>query len=544
MTNTAARSRKLAGCVYALIFTVAAFGSAPLVDPQGGPAQESQVDLLIRGGKVLDGSGSPPFRADVSMRGDRIVFIGDAKKAGLNATRTIEAAGLVVAPGFIDPHTHTAEDLSSTTRNSNLPYLMQGVTTVISGNDGRHTPKKDGFTIAQILTKWEQQGIGTNAALLAGHANVREQVLPGTGSPDPTTDQLNAMKRLVAQALDEGALGMSTGLYYYGAKVKTEEVIELAKVVAAKGGIIDSHLRDESTYSIGLMAAVEEELRIGREAGVRVNISHIKALGPEVWGKSTEVIALIKKARAEGIKVTADQVPYTASATNFYNALAPRGGGGLSQLLKRADDPQLRPQLIAEMEASLKRRGGPESLLINRARDPRLVGKTLAAVAREWNKPPVEVAIELIRAGGTGVASFNMSERDLENFMQQDFVMTSSDGGGDGEGGHPREYGTFPRKLREYVYKRKLVTLPFAIRVGSALTAETFGIPERGKLRVGYFADVIVFDEKTVADRATYERPEVLAVGMQYVIVNGKVAVDEGKYTGILAGRALRRNKS
>ena len=335
---------------------------------------------------------------------------------------------------------------------------------------------------------------------------------------------------------------MSTGLYYYGANVKTDELIELAKVVAAKGGIIDSHIRDESSYSIGLIAAVEEELRIGREAGVRVNISHIKALGPDVWGKSTEVIALIKKARAEGIKVTADQVPYTASATNLYNALRPRGG--IEQMRRRAEDPNMRPQLITEMEASLKRRGGPERLLIIRARDPQLVGKTLSTIAKQWNMSPAEAAIDLINTGGNGVASFNMSEQDVENFMRQDFVMTSSDGGGDGEGGHPREYGTFPRKLREFVYKRKLVTLPFAIRAGSLLVAQTFGIPERGKLRVGYFADVIVFDEKTVADRATYEQPEVLAVGMKYVIVNGKVAVDEGKYSGILAGRALRRNKS
>lgn len=538
MNHTTPRSRRLLATFTLLTFTVVANGFAPFTAQPITPAQVSQIDLLIRGGKIVDGSGSAPFRADLGIRGDRIVFMGDATKSGLRAAHTIQAAGLVVAPGFIDTHTHTWEMLWDPARNSNECYLMQGVTTVITGNDGRHTARRDNFTIAQILSKWEQQGIGTNAALLVGHAVIREQVM--RSNAPASHDQLDKMKKLLAQAMDEGALGMSTGLYYYGANIKTDELIELGKVLGAKGGILDSHIRDESSYSIGLIAAIQEELRIGREAKVRVNISHIKALGPEVWGKSTEVIGLIKKARAEGLEVTADQYPYAASGTDLYNALAPRGGGGLAQMLKRAEDPNLRPQLIAEMEANLKRRGGPETLLITQARDRQLVGKTLGAVARQWNKSPIEAALDLIKVGGNHVASFNMNERDVKNFMRQNFVMTASDGSED----HPRKYGTFPRKLREYVYNKKLISLPFAIRSSSALAAETFGISERGKLRVGYFADVIVFDEKTVADRATYVQPELLAVGMQYVIVNGKVAVDQGKYTGILAGRALRKNKS
>ncbi len=540
MNQTAHKSRRLPIVLTLLIFTVAASGFASFADQTSTP-QMTNVDLLIHGGKIVDGSGSAPFQGDVGILGDRIVFIGDAAKSKVKAARTIEAAGLVVAPGFIDPHTHTLSDLSDAVRQSNEGYLMQGVTTVITGNDGYSTPSAQStLTIAETLNKWEQQGIGTNAALLAGHATIRRRVMPFSVS-DPSPDQLAKMKKLLSQDMDEGALGMSTGLYYYGANIKTEEVIELAKVVAANVGLIDSHLRDEGTYTVGLIAAVQEELRIGREAKVRIHISHIKALGPEVWGKSTEVISLIKQARAEGIDVTADQYPYAASASDLYNVLAPRSGGGLEQMLKRAEDPTLRPSLIAEMEANLKRRGGPEMLLITRAPDKQLIGKTLGTIAKEWNKSPVEAAIDLIKARGNSVTSFNMNERDVENFMRQDFVMTGSDGGA--EGAHPRGHGTFPKKLRDYVYRKKLITLPFFVHSSSALTAETYRLPERGRLHLGYFADVIVFDEKTVADRATYEQPELLAVGMQYVIVNGKLAVKQGKYTGVLAGRALRRIK-
>jgi N-acyl-D-aspartate/D-glutamate deacylase len=298
-------------------------------------------------------------------------------------------------------------------------------------------------------------------------------------------------------------------------------------------------MRDESSYSIGLLGSIKETIRIGREAKIPVHISHIKALGPEVWGQSKQAIELIKKARAEGIDASACQYPYDASGTSLQASLVPRWAevGGRSELLKRIDDPQVRPRLLKEMEENLKRRGGAESLLITDARDRKLVGKRLNEIAKEMNQPPVEAALELIKQGNVGVASFNMSEKDIDGFMKQKFMMTCSDG----STGHPRKYGTFPRKLREYVYKEKLISLPFAVRNSSALTAETFRIPERGLIRVGYFADVIVFDENTVADRATYEQPKLLSVGMKFVIVNGKVAVDNGAYTGAHAGRALRK---
>src|SRR6059036_43176 len=506
--------------------------TAPAVSARDARApSDQQLDLLILHGQLVDGSGRKPRTADVGTRGDRIVFVGDARKAKLTAARTIDATGLVVAPGFIDPHTHTLGDLSDEKRKSNEAYLMQGVTTVVTGNDGSIAQ-----SIGETLSKWEQQGIGTNAILLAGFGTIRGKVL-GPTDAQPNAAQLEEMKQLVARAMDEGSFGLSTGLYYAPQSYsKTEEVIALAKVAAAKGGIYDTHMRSESA---GLLEAIAETIRIGREAKIPVHISHIKALGPEVWHRSDKAIKLIKQARAEGIEASACQYPYTASGTSLQASLVPRWAevGGRRELLKRIDDPEIRPRLIKEMEENLKGRGGAESLLIADSPNREFVGKRLNLIAQQMNKTPVEAALELIKVGTSGAISFNMNEKDVRRFMKEKFVTTCSDG----STGHPRKYGTFPRKLREYVYTQKLVSLPFAVHNSSALTAEIFRIPERGLIREGYFADVIVFDEKTVSDRATYEQPELLAVGMKYVIVNGKLAVDNGANTGVLAGRALRK---
>lgn len=496
--------------------------------------KELKLDLLIKGGTVIDGSMRAPVKTDIGISGERIVFVGKSAGKNIIAARTLDAAGMIIAPGFIDPHTHTLEDLSNPKSSGNENYLMQGVTTVITGNDG------DGpFRVAETLDKWQRQGIGTNAALLVGHGAVRREIL-GMNDVQPSAEQLAEMKNLIARAMTEGAFGMSTGLFYSpGSFSKTEEVVELAKSAAEKGGVYDTHLRDEGSYSIGLLGSVRETIRIGREARIPVHISHVKALGTDVWGQSRQVVRLIRQARAKGVKVTANQYPYTASGTNIIAALIPRWAeaGGAAQLLERIKDPQIRPRLLVEMEANLKRRNGAEAILITRSKDKQLVGKTLGAIAKEWKKSPVESALDIAANGGAGIASFNMSEDDIDYFMKQDFVMTGSDG----SSGHPRKYGTFPRKLRDYVFEKKLITLPFAIRASSALTAETFRIPERGLIKINYFADVIVFDPKTVRDRATYEQPETLATGMKFVIVNGQVAVDEGKYTGILAGIPLRK---
>src|SRR5436309_9251750 len=495
---------------------------------------EQRLDILIVHGKLVDGSGLKPRTADIGIRGDRIVFVGDARKAHIEAARMIDATGLIIAPGFIDPHTHTLNDLSDSNRKSNEAYLTQGVTTVVTGNDGGSV-----LNITETLRKWNEQGIGTNAILLAGFGTIRSRVL-GPTDAQPNAAQLEEMKQLVARAMDEGAFGLSTGLYYAPQSYsKTEEVIALAKVAAAKGGIYDTHMRSEAA---GLLDAIVETIRIGREAKIPVHISHIKALGPEVWHRSDQAIKLMKQARSQGIEASACQYPYTASGTSLQAALVPRWAevGGRRELLKRIDDPEIRRRLIKEMEENLKGRGGAESLLIADSPNREFVGKRLNLIAQQMNKTPVEAALELIKVGTSGAISFNMNEKDVRRFMKEKFVTTCSDG----STGHPRKYGTFTRKLREYVYTQKLVSLPFAVRNSSALTAEIFRIPERGLIREGYFADVIVFDPQTVSDRATYEQSELLAECMRDVIANGRVAVENGTYTGVLAGRALRKQKS
>lgn len=495
----------------------------------------SKVDLLLRGGSLIDGTGSAAFRADIGIAGDRIVFVGDAANEKIEADRTVDVAGQIVSPGFIDPHTHADEELFDAKRSGNLPFLTQGVTTVFIGSDGRSR-----IPFGKTLDQLQAQGVGTNVASFVGHGSVRQAVM-GMADAAPTAEQLEKMKALVRQGMQEGAIGLSTGLYYApGNFAKTEEVIELSRVAAEFGGVYDTHQRDESSYTIGLLASIEEVIRIGREARIPVHISHIKALGADVWGQSVKAIEIIERARREGIDVTANQYPYVASGSSVTASLVPRWAenGGNAELLKRIDDPAVRPRLVTEMEANLKRRGGPESLMMRPTSSNRAIaGKTLGALAKEWNVPPVEAALKIIKMGGSGAVSFNMTEKDIENFMRQPWVMTGSDG----SSGHPRKYGSFPRKIREYALNRKVISLPRAIQSSSLQVAETFHLKDRGKIAAGYFADVVVFDEKTIADQSTYDEPEKFTVGMNYVIVNGKVAIENGRFNGALAGRTLRK---
>jgi len=493
------------------------------------PAQESDpLDLLIVHGTLIDGTGSHGLTTDIGIKGDRIVFVGPAGKR--TAKRTIDATGLIVTPGFIDPHTHTAADLSDPKRAQNAPYLMQGVTTVVTGNDGA-SPEH----IADTLAKWSKQGIGTNAALFIGQGTVRGEVM-GMSDAAPTPEQLAKMRALVETAMTEGAIGMSTGLYYApGSYAKTEEVIELAKVAAAHHGIYDTHMRDESSYNIGLLASVKETIRIGEEAHLPVMISHIKALGADVWGQSADVIAIIDAARKRGVDVTASEYPYTASGTSVVAALVPRWAEADGKLVQNLHDPALHEKLIAEMTDNLRRRGGADSLLMTSSKDKSIVGKTLAQIATERKESPVDAAIEISANGDSSVASFNMKESDIEAFMRQPWVMTCSDG----SAGHPRKYGTFPRKIHEYVYARHVITIEAAVHSSTQLTAETLRLKDRGLLKPGYFADVLVFDPKTYNERGTYEQPELLATGVRYLSVNGQMAIDNSALTTTLAGRPL-----
>jgi len=501
-------------------------------------AGPGEVDLLIRGGTVYDGSGAPGARTDVGVRDDRIVFVGDAAAAAIVPTREIDATGLIVSPGFVDPHAHAQGDLTSSTRSrrENLNYLMQGVTTVVVGNDGHGT-----FDIADERAAMEAPGIGTNAALLVGFGAVRGEVM-GSRDAAPTAVELERMKALVDEAMRAGAVGLSTGLFYAPQSFSTtDEVVELAKVAATYGGTYDSHLRDESTYSIGLAGAVAEAIEIGRRAGIAVNISHIKALGVDVWGESEAVIDQIRAARARGEQVTADQYPYEASGSSVSASLLPRWAqaGGRGALMERLEDPQTRARLVAEMRDNLRRRNGADAILVTGGSDESLHGKTLAQIASERGVDPVEAAIAIIEDGGAGIGSFNMSEDDIVAFMQAEFVMTGSDG----SDGHPRKYGTFPRKLREYVLERGVISLERMIQASSAQPADVFGLEGRGRIEVGAYADVAVFDPATVRDRATFLEPRLLATGMRYVLVNGALAVEDGEPTRGLSGRVLSRER-
>jgi N-acyl-D-amino-acid deacylase len=527
------RSRPRSALLLPLLALVGTLAAA--CAPAARAPSDAALDVLVRGGRLVDGTGAPARVADVGIRGDRIVFVGDAAREGLQARRTIDAGGLVVAPGFIDPHAHSTEDLDAGgERAANVGYLMQGVTTVLTGNDGGG-PVDVGVTLA----RWTQQGIGTNAALFIGQGTVRRTVMGMSDAP-ATPEQVERMRGLVRTAMGDGAVGMSTGLYYApGSFASTDEVIAVARAAGDSGGVYDSHLRDESSYTVGLLGAVSEALRIGREASLAVNISHIKALGVDVWGHSDTVIGLVRAARAQGQRVTADQYPYLASGSSVGASLLPRWAeaGGRDSLRARLADPATRARVTTEMQENLRRRGGAGALLITSTRDTTILGKRLDAIAAVRNVSPIEAAVSIIRAGDASVASFNMRDDDLDRFAREPWVMTGSDG----SAGHPRKYGTFPRKLRQFVFDRPVLTLETAVRQSASLAAETFQLRDRGRVVTGAFADVIVFDPTTVRDRATYEEPRLLAEGMRYVLVNGALAVDEGRYTGARAGRPLRR---
>jgi N-acyl-D-aspartate/D-glutamate deacylase len=500
---------------------------------------QDSADVLIRGGTLHDGSGRAGRRADVAIRGDRIVFVGDASRGAIKAARIIDATGLIVAPGFIDPHTHSFEGLArlDSTARQNRGALMQGVTTVVTGADGRGP-----LDVAHVLAEAERAGIGTNTYALAGFGTVRSRVM-GNSSAKATPAQIDAMRALIAQAMKEGAYGVGSGLFYAPQSyASTEEVIAVLKGATPYGGVYDTHQRDESSYTIGLLNSVREAIRIGRETGLTTNLGHVKALGVDVWGKADSVLLLMRRARAAGHMVVADQYPWTASGTGLSAALLPRWAeaGGRDSLLLRIAHAPTRERMLAEMRDNLRRRGGDSTLLLTSgsAQTRQYIGKTLKQVAAERGKPAVETALELIQTlGGMSVASFNMNERDIETFMKDPFVMTSSDG----SGGHPRLYGTYPRKIRRYVLDKPVITMARMIRSSSGQVAEVYGIRERGLIRTGFFADVIVFDPKTIREEATYVEPQKLATGIRWVFVNGRAAVADGKPTGALAGRGLRK---
>ena len=493
---------------------------------------EQHFDVLIKNAQIIDGTGAEVYTGSLAILADTIAWIGESNGT-ISADHIIDATGYTLSPGFIVPHTHALRDLQSTERNNQEHYLQQGVTTVICGNDGGGT-----YEVRRVLSNLDSQGIGTNAALFVGHQSVRRTVL-GMQQRPPNAEELKNMQSLVRKGMEEGALGFSSGLFYSPASfAKTEEVIELAKIAAEYGGLYDVHIRDESSYNIGLLAAIKETIDISRAAKIPANISHIKALGVDVWGQSQEVIERVDRARAEGLLITADQYPFEASSTSLSAALVPKWVfADVDNYLQRFDDPALLPRIKEEMEENLRRRGGAQAILLIAAVDSNLNGKNLEAIANLKQVSPVEAAIQVLQDGGSAIASFNMQESDIKNFMKQPWVMTSSDGGSP----HPRKYGSFTKKINYFVLQEKVLPLEAMIHQSSGMTARVFGVPRRGVLKVGYFADVLLFKPEEIKDHATFVEPVQLSTGIHHAWVNGQQVIESGVYNGKLAGKAIYR---
>ncbi|MES2021808.1 MAG: amidohydrolase family protein [Pseudomonadota bacterium] len=491
------------------------------------------ADLILRGGTIYTGSDAP-FVGDVAIKGDHIVEV--SPHVARAATRVIDAHGMIVAPGFIDPHTHMGDDLTSDDPAKRLipMFLMQGVTTAFIGNDGGGE-----IDVGRVLDSARTRPVGINYATYTGFGTIRQRVI-GEAKRAPTPGELGQMQALVASAMCQGAIGLSTGLFYAPQSFsKTDEVVALAAEAGKRGGFYDSHIRDESSYTVGLLAAIDEEIEISRAAHIPAHVSHIKALGVDVQGQAPAVIARIAAARAAGLNITASQYPWSASGSSIVASLVPLWAqdGGRKAMLVRFDDPALATRLRTDMAENMRKRGGPTKLLISEGAER---NRTLAEVAVANKTDPISAAIAVIRVGDPGVISFNQSEADIAAFMRQPWVMTDSDA----SPGHPRVYGSFARKYAKYVVADHVLTLREMIERSSSLTADTFGLTGRGHLKAGAFADVVVFDPRRYAPRGTYQQPTELAIGVQTVLVNGVLAVDGGKLTGRAAGRALPHRPS
>ncbi|MEH3035055.1 MAG: amidohydrolase family protein [Sphingomonas adhaesiva] len=518
------------------MFALAALLAGPAVAQAG-----TTVDIVIRGGTIYTGASTAPVTGDVEIVGDRIVYVGPTRDT--RAKQVVDARHRIVAPGFIDAHTHpdTYIRAADVRQHVNLPWLAQGVATIVTGVDGYGTPD-----VAADARKLTAGGVGTNIVPFVGFGAVRTRVL-GRDDRAPTPAELAREKALVAGAMCQGATGFSTGLFYAPQSyAKTEEVIAVAREAASRGGMYDSHQRDESNYTIGLIASTKEAIRIGREAGMPVHIAHLKALGVDVQGMAPTLIATIEAARRAGQEVTADQYPWLASGSSVDAALVPGWAvdGGYARMIARFDDPATLAKIKAEMAENLRRRGGRESILLTAQGQP-WTGRTLGQMATLWKLSPVDAAIRILRVpnrdrtdpAGSAIASFNMADRDVDLLMQQPWVVTSSDG----SDGHPRQWATFPKKYRTYVVERKVITLADFIRRSTGATADIYRIARRGYLRPGYFADVVVFDPARYAPRADYVHPRVASAGVSALFVNGKLALRDGAATGAMPGRVLLR---
>ncbi len=505
-------------------------------------AQAPAYDLVIQNGHIVDGSGNPWYVADVGIKDGRIAAIGRICSAGdCAAKRTLEAKGLVVAPGFIDVHTHVEGNIARIPTADN--YLFDGVTSVITGNCGGSETDLDKF-FGGLRGK-----ISINLGTLIGHNSVRRDVM-GSAERDPTPEEQSKMEALVEQAMRQGAVGFSTGLIYIpGTYSKTPEVVGLARAAAKYNGVYASHMRNEGEK---VFEAIDEAISIGREAGMPVEISHFKVSNKKLWNQSARTIAMVEKARADGIDVTVDQYPYTASSTNLGTMLPSWAlADGTEAVKKRLTDPGTRKKIAAEMKESITKRTHRKHLdyaVVASCRwDNSLEGKNILKITREKGKKgkleeEIQTVLDMMEKGGAQMVYHSMDERDVERILRYPYSMVASDGGVQEFGRgvpHPRSYGTNARVLGRYIRDKKVVRLEEAIRKMTSLPAQRFRLTERGLIRPGMWADIVVFDEKTVADTATFEKPHAYAAGFQYVLVNGEVVIEGGNHTGAHAGQIL-----
>ncbi len=542
-----------------------------ILSPISNIATAPDYDLLIKNGTIIDGSGRSAFKADLAVKGDRIARIGNLKEA--TAARVIDAKGLIVAPGFIDmlgqSETYVLID------NRAMSKVMMGVTTEVTGEgesiapinerlikeqedfNRRYNLTIDWRTLDEYFRRLEKQGIGVNMSTFVGAAQVREYVI-GFENRAPTETEMAQMKDLVAEAMKDGALGLSTSLQYVPARfAKTDEIVELAKVARQYGGIYATHQRSEAN---ALDESLNEVFEIARRAKIPTEIWHLKTAYEKNWGRMPEVLDKIRQARSKGLDITADVYPYIAGSTSLSATLPPWAlEGGTAKMLERLRDPNTRARLKQEISTDSRDweniylgSGGAAGVLIGSVLTPELKwaqGKNVSEIAQEQKKDPLEAILDLILAdrGQTGAIYFMMSEPDLRAAMRAPFVSFCTDSGAratdgplSGARSHPRGWGSYPRILGRYVRDERLLTLEQAIQKMTGMPAKRVGFRDRGLLRSGFYADITIFDPERVADRATFEAPNQYPTGIQYVIVNGQISVDEGKRTPALAGRPLR----
>jgi N-acyl-D-aspartate/D-glutamate deacylase len=495
---------------------------------------QEEADLVLRGATIYDGTGKDGFTGDLAIRGDAIVAVGEWKGG---AKKTIDAKGLVAAPGFIDLHNHSDDPILAEDTRDNYNYTTQGCTTIVTGNCGGGKVDVD-----KMFAALDRNGAGTNVVHLLPHGSIRQRVFDSENRP-PAPEELDKMKALVEKGMKDGAWGMSTGLIYVpGTYAKTDEIVELARVVHAHGGLYASHIRNEGGR---LLDSIREAIEIGEKSGCPVQVSHIKCSGKEAWGKMEQACKLIEDARARGLKVTADQYPYTASSTRLEAFTIPTWAreGGQKKLVERLDDPETGAKIRKEIGESFDRRDGAEKIMIaSYAKRKEYNGRTLAQIAKDEGRDPVDVVVDIQKNGGASAIGFSMREEDVLVAMKKDWVATASDGAARRPGAHPhpRSYGTFPRKIGVYALEKQAVPLAFALRSSSGLPADILGFRDRGYLKPGFKADLVLFDPAAFRDVATFDDPNRYSTGARWVFVNGTAVITDGKKTDALPGRALR----